>query len=183
MTQDERNADFWLFWRGRKRINNGYLNKVDARYLLSNVCKIMYKHQIPHWLVFGTLLGAYRDKDFIEYDTDIDVGFLAEDRERIRELIRSGVFKKLGISFCREWDTLYSLRYRNEYLDIVFFESDGECYRNEKLKVQHFQLDEEPSAIEFLGEIYTTVHDIPAFLVAHYGENWKERIKNKHAIV
>lgn len=34
-------------------------------------------HMIPY---FGTLLGAYRDKDFIPFDNDLDVALLASER-------------------------------------------------------------------------------------------------------
>jgi phosphorylcholine metabolism protein LicD len=40
---------------------------------------------IKYFLVFGTCLGAIRDKDFIKDDDDIDVGVYAEDLSQLNE--------------------------------------------------------------------------------------------------
>ena len=49
---------------------------LEALTKMNNVAKELKK---PLWLEFGTLLGAYRNKSFIPYDEDIDVGMRCED--------------------------------------------------------------------------------------------------------
>ena len=68
----------WRFYyrRCRKRAM-----KLYACELLENMKQILDKNNILFWLDFGTLLGAYRDKDFISYDCDIDIAILYEDAE------------------------------------------------------------------------------------------------------
>lgn len=46
--------------------------------LLSDVHQILTAHNLTHFLIDGTLLGAVREKDYIEHDTDIDLGVYAE---------------------------------------------------------------------------------------------------------
>ena len=41
------------------------------------------KHNIKHWLMYGTLLGCVRNKDVIPYDYDFDFGILYSDKEKI----------------------------------------------------------------------------------------------------
>ena len=46
------------------------------------------------FLDFGTLLGAYRDKNFIAHDCDIDVGYLHDTApENMPELLKSYGFE------------------------------------------------------------------------------------------
>ena len=47
---------------------------------------LLTKHEIQHWLDYGTLLGAARDEQLIPWDDDGDIGVLAEDRDRILAL-------------------------------------------------------------------------------------------------
>ena len=44
-----------------------------ANELLSNTINILNEFDIQHFLISGTLLGHVRNKDFIEWDDDIDL--------------------------------------------------------------------------------------------------------------
>lgn len=47
--------------------------------LLDELMSLSKKNNVIIWPEFGTLLGAYRNKSFISYDPDIDMGVFAED--------------------------------------------------------------------------------------------------------
>ena len=48
--------------------------------LLARVSASLRKHQIPHWLIYRTLLGWYSTKGILRDDYDVDVGVLRDDR-------------------------------------------------------------------------------------------------------
>lgn len=43
----------------------------------------LLKHNIKHWLMYGTLLGCVRDKNVIPYDYDFDFGIMIDDYDKI----------------------------------------------------------------------------------------------------
>jgi hypothetical protein len=50
---------------------------------LSYISDLLKKNNIKHWINYGTLLGAVRQKDIIPYDYDFDLGVLIEDTDNI----------------------------------------------------------------------------------------------------
>lgn len=55
------------------------MDKKLAKKFLFRVADIIESHNLPFFLSDGTCLGAYREKDFIEWDTDIDIKMMAEE--------------------------------------------------------------------------------------------------------
>lgn len=82
--------------------------------------------EIPIWLEFGTLLGAYRDNDFITNDIDIDLGAFLTDEDKIDKYLRKQDFRlvrefkldggKKGL------ERTYS--YKGVFIDIFYFLKD-----------------------------------------------------------
>lgn len=64
-----------------------------GKQLLKDVKDILDKAGIMFWIDCGTLLGAIRDNDFIEWDNDIDISIMAKDRSQI-ELIEGQFLAK-----------------------------------------------------------------------------------------
>ena len=50
------------------------LREKSVMFILSNIHIIFEKYKINYWLIGGTLLGAIRDKGFIKWDQDGDIG-------------------------------------------------------------------------------------------------------------
>ena len=62
--------------------------------LLLDTKKLLDKNNINFWLMYGTLLGFVRNKQFIPWDHDIDISAWHYDYSKIKNL--EGEFEKLG---------------------------------------------------------------------------------------
>ena len=71
------------------------MDKKLAKKFLFRVADIIESHNLRPFLSDGTCLGAYREKDFIEWDTDIDIKMKAEDLVPNLKIL-SNEFKKEG---------------------------------------------------------------------------------------
>jgi len=58
---------------------------------------LLRKSKISFWLDSGTLLGIYREKAIIKWDSDIDIGIWDSDIEKLLSLSKS--IKQLGYKF------------------------------------------------------------------------------------
>lgn len=62
--------------------------------LLADTKKLLDKNNINFWLMYGTLLGFVRNKQFIPWDHDIDISAWYNDYDKIKNL--KNEFKKIG---------------------------------------------------------------------------------------
>lgn len=162
------------------------INPLYSLYLLMKVKQIFDDNNIPFFLIFGTLLGAYRDKGFIQNDSDIDLGLLQEYREKVIELIEEGYFAIYGFWYIRDWHKkthLAALQYKTDYIDFWFFEKRGAIYRSGRFyNIRASQIDKGFSEIEFYGEKFKTVNNIDKYLKRHYPDgDWRIPKEGYHA--
>ena len=55
--------------------------------ILLDIHNICIENNLKYWIEGGTLLGAVRDKDFIPWDDDIDLGMFEEDFEKLSKFL------------------------------------------------------------------------------------------------
>jgi cytidyltransferase-like protein len=69
---------------------NVILSEVDRTFdiiELKKLTNILQKLDIKHWIDYGTLLGAYRNKKVIKHDFDIDLSILSEKEKFNSEIL------------------------------------------------------------------------------------------------
>lgn len=84
--------------------------------------KEMQSLRMPIYLIYGTLLGAIREKDFIKHDSDIDVAYLSKYRsiEKVmqeRQNLKNYFIKHSLLRTTRNTQGL-KVRYLNTNLDV-----------------------------------------------------------------
>ncbi len=94
--------------------------------------RVFEEAKVPMFLTFGTLLGAYRDKRFIPYDNDLDVGVLASLRpgDLIQRMQAAG-FERTRQYYIPEFDDMLieeQFVYKKVQIDIFYFFKEGEDY-------------------------------------------------------
>lgn len=90
---------------------------------LKDVAEILNKHNIPVAPCFGTLLGIIRDNDFIDWDEDIDLMVLSENKEKLLDSFWD--MREIGFEFIRHercYHTLSVMR-NGEYIDFNIMDS------------------------------------------------------------
>ena len=68
-----------------------------CRQLLINTKKLLDDNNIEFILDYGTLLGAYRDNQFIPYDSDIDISICSTDYDRVHKLLNNEDLEKYNL--------------------------------------------------------------------------------------
>jgi glycerol-3-phosphate cytidylyltransferase len=157
---------------------NPVQNRDIAQELLLKFREIADKHQIKVYLLWGTLLGAVREKDFIkgDYDTDIYV----TDEKKLLDIIP--VLYEHNIKLCRMAKGMYySFMYREgTFIDVVikrpykFCVFGLWCYQLGKplgaVPKKYFRKEQ---AIELFGETFYCPSTPENILRFWYGDNWR----------
>lgn len=153
------------------------LNIVKATANLLDAKTVLDNHNVKFGLIYGTLLGAVREKGFIKHDEDIDLFVLDEERENVLSSLHDLIAN--GFDVIRYNDKLLSITRDNEYIDFYFFKKSNFLYRkcDVGLKAKAKYL-ENTIDYPFLGEVFQVPKNPEKFLVDLYGKNWRIPKKN-----
>ncbi len=160
---------------GRKLIDieNAKKNLLDFKLL-------MHDKGVSFGLIYGTLLGAVREKGFIEYDEDVDVFILDEYRADTLNLLEE--FDAIGFKVARYQGDLLSLIREDDYIDVYFFKKSflsRKC-NGDSLPNKFFNGYD---TIDLYGQKYKAPKNVNEFLVYAYGVDWNVPKRNSPAVV
>lgn len=139
---------------------------------LEEIKEILDRLGVPFFLEYGTLLGAYRDGDFLDGDEDIDIGVIGiEHLNGVREAVKLKNFRVM------EPNLYLSLR-RNFPVDIHFYQegpASFQCWVKPGKPYLFFpKRFKEQTKIAFKGKEYGAPSPIEDFLTWVYGD-WKNK--------
>ena len=107
--------------------------EIKLKSLLRDSIKVLEENKIPYFLSGGTLLGAYRQNDFIPWDDDADIMIRVEDHNKLWKLKRK--FRKYGILLNQGCLSCWSNHYRDtcrylkkKYNDLSLTKCKGSRY-------------------------------------------------------
>jgi hypothetical protein len=163
-------------------------NILDVLKTLDTVMNDFAEMGLRPCLAYGTLLGAYREKQFIAHDDDVDIlvefadeGLTREKAYALRtKLIEQLDLKKYRVSSGSKVPTnlnihLY-LKETNIMIDVFPYWHDGE---NAILHMEKMAIRAIPrtilagrTEIELAGKTFMAPGETEAFLVERYGETW-----------
>ncbi len=102
------------------------LLKTEGAEVIKAFSELMNRNKIPFWLEFGTLLGFYRDRDFISHDFDIDFGTYIENHDRIRKTLTDAGFKLVRLYTDNGGGIEECYKFKNSSFDVFYFRRDEE---------------------------------------------------------
>jgi len=167
------------------------MNYPIAEQNLKLMKKVLDDLGVPFWLTCGTLLGYARENDFINHDTDIDLGIFIKDWNAaiISNVIEAGfeLYHEFGTN---DKGLEYSFIKDGVKVDLFFFYEDMDkgyhwmavhggkgmksmCKYNFPWLVM---FDE----IEFKGEHFRIPSNYEPYLKAQYGPDWNVPMKHWH---
>jgi len=143
----------------------------DAKWeLLKTIKTHLDANDIPFHLMFGTLLGAVRDGDFIEWDGDVDVAILGRFQNRLMK-----VLDEIPLKLWRIQDYACSLVYEDEFVDIYTYTEEDKysyCGGAKRFFDEDKDVFDNPSKVMFKGLEFLTVKDPVSSLRRWYGDDW-----------
>lgn len=150
----------------------------QAKAVLFKAKELLDEYGLEFGLIYGTLLGAIREHNFISHDYDVDVYIRNEQKllSSIPEL------DKGGLKLCRVTEgRLYSFRYGKAYIDLYVlrrapFPFYTYCYfvGSDVLPKKYF---DKTKFIDFLGRQFRVPQDAEGLMQLCYGKTWRIPIK------
>lgn len=165
---------------------------MDKKIALNNLKEItdsLKKFNCKHWLTDGTLLGYYREKDFISHDLDTDLGidWNSFDKNSIYDILKKGFKIKHIFGYVDSDGFEIALEKNGVKTDLFFFyEKDDKYYHSAYIGIGNgmynkinylydkFNLKEDV----FLGEKFYVPENPLTFIETKYGSTWETPDKN-----
>lgn len=170
------------------------MNKYAEKALVS-LKSILDEHYIIFWPDYGTLLGIYREHDFISHDCDIDIGMFGANASNVMLILCNSDFVlSHQYSICKkngdEKIIQLTYKYHSLTIDMYFYERINDniitTYQlhgikpkqydnNNQLMFQVYQYNlplNTFSSIVFKDIEYRVPTEIEKYLIALYGENF-----------
>lgn len=167
---DQVQVDWFAMHERRKKSKRSREIKFE---ILKMLKEKMDSHDIPFYLMYGSLLGVVRENDFIKWDEDVDVGVLGRFQNRLAAIIDH----LHPLQLLRIGDYYFSLMYKDEFVDVYTFTEEDEKYSYCGGLKRYFdeekEVFDEPSAIQFKGLDLLTVKDPIQSLERWYGLDWQ----------
>jgi len=92
--------------------------------------------QFPYFIDTGTLLGTIRDRRFIPWDNDIDFGTIRTPDTHRQLAEASRILHAAGYTYSRTDQGTYFTKAPDIEFGIMFYERDGQFFRNEFRKLE-----------------------------------------------
>lgn len=155
---------------------------------MKDVKEALEQESVFFWLEYGTLLGAYREHDFISHDCDLDFGVFFEDADQVSIAMKNANFRLLHEFSVEDRSLGFEQTYEKDgvTMDFFFFHKRKEeiycngfhVVENDTTNANMFQVKEVIfpyngfSKYEFKGEDFNIPTNVEEHLAAHYGEDF-----------
>lgn len=96
----------------------------DAEEMLRVLVSVLNEGDVNYWLDYGTLLGCYREGDFIKHDNDLDIGALITDAPKIKDLLTSNGFELVLKFRSTDGGMEECYRYNHTCVDVFYYRED-----------------------------------------------------------
>ena len=157
------------------------INRKISRENILIMRDILVKTKVRWGLLFGTLLGAVREGDFIEWDIDTDIFVFDEDKQDLLDampdLQEQGGFRIIRFNDNR---SIITIERNGDYIDFYFFKKSllgRKCEKHFIPKKFFINLTE----IRFFEKNFPTLNHVKDYLIFQYGKTWNIKIKNAYA--
>ena len=164
------------------------LNNLDIPISTSNlltVKNVFDKHGIKFCLLFGTLLGAIRDSNFISHDTDTDICILDHDLTPLSHALSELLSQDFEIIRCKHPGDLITIMRKDEYIDIGVLSPGTDESKRNYLSYQNNRIYDlafnNLTYYDFLGTKFLVPTNYTQHLINWYGSSWRRPLKNSPA--
>ena len=176
------NYDFNHRKKRREKEGKFFMDLTVAKNNLLDIKDIFDENKLVFWLIYGTLLGAIRDHNFISFDGDTDIGIYEENRSDFIKVIPMIIDKGFDLIRISQAEDLVTFMRDDEYIDIGIFREESDVNGNKYYSYQNHKeyhpSFEELVDLKFLGRKFKISKFSYDLLSRWYGNDWKIKKRN-----